>query len=71
MSMLLQPYALGSDMVIFSNRKTLDITLNWDTWTITLGGRFMKDDLRKIRECYRSSMDDAFVDILRRLVVHL
>ena len=71
MSMLLQPYALGSDMVIFSNRKTLDITLNWDTWTITLGGRFMKDDLRKIRECYRSSMDDAFVDILGRLVVHL
>ena len=40
-SMLLQPYALGSDMVIFSNGKTLDITLDWDTWTITLGGRFI------------------------------
>ena len=41
MSMLLQPYVLGSDMVIFSNGKTLDITLDWDTWTITLGGRFI------------------------------
>ena len=40
-SMLLQPYALGSDMVIFSNGKTLDITLDWNTWTITLGGRFI------------------------------